>query len=203
MTDQLKHDAGKPRLSLVPPGLIEAVGYIRTYGAKLYGDDHSWQLVVPERYRDAMMRHLVAYMRNPAAVDVESGYPHLWHLACNAAFLIELAMMPAEEVTVIEPYAPTPGVVAMTNADMSNWGNVDVYKYNPDTPDSKGEYLRTDSQQTVQEQRLEAKRQGKEYVQCAVCGKKFIAKSYNQIYCTYECQQAKYAAKRRAERGEL
>ena len=36
------------------------------------------------------MRHLVAYMREPQGTDEESGLPHLWHVACNVAFLIEL-----------------------------------------------------------------------------------------------------------------
>lgn len=43
------------------------------------------------RYRDAAYRHWLAYLEDPASVDKESGLPHLWHLACNIAFLIELA----------------------------------------------------------------------------------------------------------------
>lgn len=41
-------------------------------------------------YRDALFRHLLANLDDPAGVDTESRLPHLWHLACNAAFLIEL-----------------------------------------------------------------------------------------------------------------
>lgn len=85
-----KADTGKPRLALVPPGLIEAVGVVRTYGTQKYGDPENWRQVEPWRYRDAMMRHLCAYLRDPCSVDEESGYPHLWHLATNVAFLIEL-----------------------------------------------------------------------------------------------------------------
>jgi len=29
-------------------------------------------------------------LRDPQAVDKESGFPHLWHMACNIAFLCEL-----------------------------------------------------------------------------------------------------------------
>lgn len=36
------------------------------------------------------MRHVVAYLGDPHGVDEESGLPHLWHMACNIAFLIEL-----------------------------------------------------------------------------------------------------------------
>lgn len=84
-----KHDEGKPRTSLVPPGLIEAVGIVRTFGTNKYGDPDGWRKVEPERYRDAMMRHVVAWLRDPQSVDEESGLPHLWHIATNIAFLIE------------------------------------------------------------------------------------------------------------------
>lgn len=84
-----KHDQGKVRMALVPPKLIEAVGHIRTYGTSKYGDPEGWRKVELWRYRDALMRHLVEYLKDPASVDEESGYSHLWHLACNVAFLIE------------------------------------------------------------------------------------------------------------------
>jgi hypothetical protein len=85
-----KADTGKPRLDLVPPSIIEAIGVIRTYGTNKYHDPENWRKVEPERYRAALMRHLCAYLRDPTSVDEESGYKHMWHLACNVAFLIEL-----------------------------------------------------------------------------------------------------------------
>lgn len=88
----IKRDAGKPRLSLVPPELLEAVGAVRTYGVEKYGDAESWHKVEPERYRDALLRHLMAYIKQPEAIDKESGLPHLWHAACNMAFLIALGV---------------------------------------------------------------------------------------------------------------
>ncbi len=90
MGDNLKHDANKPRLALVPPELIEAVGEVRTFGVQKYGDSESWKMVETYRYKDAMMRHLVAYLKDSKSVDEESGLSHLWHLACNVAFLIAL-----------------------------------------------------------------------------------------------------------------
>lgn len=86
---QAKHDVGKPRLSLVPPSLIEAVGRVRTYGTDKYGSPDNWRTVEPWRYKDALMRHLCEYLRDPNSVDDESGLPHLEHLACNVAFLLE------------------------------------------------------------------------------------------------------------------
>lgn len=89
--DKYKFDNGKPRLALVPPELIEAVGAVRTYGVSKYGDSDSWKKVEPHRYKDALMRHLCAYIKDGNAVDAESGLPHLWHAACNVAFLIALS----------------------------------------------------------------------------------------------------------------
>lgn len=90
MQDQtIKADAGKPRLTLVPQGIIYAIAAIREYGVNKYGESESWKQVEPERYRDALFRHMLAYLRAPDGVDTESGMPHLWHVACNVAFLIE------------------------------------------------------------------------------------------------------------------
>lgn len=90
MSDNLKYDDNKPRLDLVPPELIEAVGIVRTYGVSKYGDSESWKQVEPYRYRAALMRHICLYLEEPDGVDAESGLPHLWHIACNVAFLIAL-----------------------------------------------------------------------------------------------------------------
>lgn len=85
-----KADAGKPRLSLVPRKIIWAIAAIREYGNKKYGDPNNWKKVEPERYRDAAYRHFMRYLDDPTGVDEESGLPHLWHLACNIAFLCEM-----------------------------------------------------------------------------------------------------------------
>lgn len=85
-----KADAGKPRLTLVPPRIIWDVAAIREYGTEKYGDAENWRKVSPQRYRDAAFRHFMAYLAGYDSVDEESGLPHLWHLACNIAFLCEL-----------------------------------------------------------------------------------------------------------------
>ncbi len=87
---QAKADAGKPRLTLVPTEIIRNIAVIREYGNRKYGSAENWRTVEVERYRDAAYRHLLAYIDDPASVDEESGLPHLWHLACNVAFLCEL-----------------------------------------------------------------------------------------------------------------
>lgn len=87
-----KADAGKPRVSLVPSQIIFDIARIREYGNKKYpeGGKDNWKRVEVERYRDAAYRHLLAYIDDPHGVDEESGMPHLWHLACNVAFLCAL-----------------------------------------------------------------------------------------------------------------
>ena len=85
-----KDDSGKRKLSLVPRKIIWDIAAIREYGNAKYGDPNNWRKVEPERYRDAAFRHFLKYLDDPHGVDDESGLPHLWHLACNIAFLCEM-----------------------------------------------------------------------------------------------------------------
>lgn len=86
---EAKADKGKLHLTRVPPSLVKAVAAVRDYGTEKYGDPDNWKTVEPERYKDALYRHWLAFLEGEE-VDAESGLPHLWHLACNAAFLIEM-----------------------------------------------------------------------------------------------------------------
>ena len=85
-----KADADKVRLSLAPMQILIDIARVREYGTEKYGDPENWRQVQPERYVDALLRHTVAYVRDRKAVDEESGLPHLWHMACNLAFLCEM-----------------------------------------------------------------------------------------------------------------
>ena len=86
----VKQDAGKLRITLVPLEIIRCIAAVRMYGVEKYKDPDNWKRVEPERYRDALMRHLLAYLDDPHSIDEESGLPHLWHAACNIAFLCEM-----------------------------------------------------------------------------------------------------------------
>jgi hypothetical protein len=86
-SQQAESDAGKPQLSLVPLAMMEPIARVREYGCKKYGDPENWKQVSPERYRDALLRHLYAYMEDPKSVDEESGLKHFDHALCNMAFL--------------------------------------------------------------------------------------------------------------------
>lgn len=88
----MKADAGKLQLTLVPRQIIRDIAEVRMYGNQKYpeGGPDNWKQVEVQRYRDAMFRHMMEYLDDPDGVDAESGLPHLWHLACNVAFLCEL-----------------------------------------------------------------------------------------------------------------
>lgn len=90
---EAKADTGKARLTLVPRKILFDIARIRMYGNEKYGDPENWRTVEPWRYRDAAFRHFCAYLDDPTGVDEESGLPHLWHLACNIAFLCEMEDM--------------------------------------------------------------------------------------------------------------
>ena len=84
-----KADNGKLCPTLVPPSLVVAVAKVRMFGTAKYGSSENWRQVEPQRYRDALYRHFLAYLGGEKN-DQESGLPHLWHMACNIAFLIEM-----------------------------------------------------------------------------------------------------------------
>lgn len=87
---EAKADAGKLQITLVPTRIIEDIAEVRMYGNRKYHDPNNWKQVEIERYRDALCRHLLAYIRDPESVDEESGIPHYKHMACNMAFICEM-----------------------------------------------------------------------------------------------------------------
>ena len=86
----IKADGGKLELCLVPRQIIKDIAEIRMFGNRKYQDPNNWRRVEIGRYRNALFRHLLAYLDDPEGVDEESGIEHLKHLACNVAFLCEL-----------------------------------------------------------------------------------------------------------------
>ena len=87
---QAKADQGKPCPSLCPVSLIDAVTAVRMFGLKKYHDPDNWKQVEPERYHQAMLRHILAAWNDPYKIDPESGLPHIAHVATNIAFLLEM-----------------------------------------------------------------------------------------------------------------
>lgn len=90
----LKADAGKGRWTLLMQGFplaLAGVVEVLGFGAKKYAA-HSWRQVenAPERYRDALYRHLNA-LESGELVDPESGLSHWEHICFNALALNELS----------------------------------------------------------------------------------------------------------------
>ena len=86
----LKRDFGKPKLSLVPFQIVYDIAKVREYGINKYGDSNSWKEVEYKRYVNALLRHVLAFSNDIESVDEESNLPHLWHVACNVAFLCDI-----------------------------------------------------------------------------------------------------------------
>lgn len=99
ISQKVKADYGKEKLTLVPRRIIHDICAIRMYGNEKYpdGGPDNWKRVERERYRDAAFRHFLSYLDDPQGKDAESGFPHLWHLACNIAFLCEMEDEAANE----------------------------------------------------------------------------------------------------------
>jgi hypothetical protein len=86
----VKHDFGKPRLDLVPPGPLLALGDVMAHGEAKYGNN-DWRSLKDGdgRYYAAALRHMLAW-RTGERDDPESGLPHLAHVLANVVFLFEI-----------------------------------------------------------------------------------------------------------------
>jgi hypothetical protein len=82
-----KDDSAKLPVELVPPEAIEAIAEIMDFGRKKYSEA-GWKKVphAYRRYMGALLRHAYAILRGEIN-DPETGKPHIFHLACNAAFM--------------------------------------------------------------------------------------------------------------------
>lgn len=90
MSEEAKQTKGKPHYSYIPPAVLDALVVIREYGTHKYGDPDNWRNVPVAEYKEALLRHTRAIMEDLWTLDPESGYPHIWHAACNAAFIISM-----------------------------------------------------------------------------------------------------------------
>jgi hypothetical protein len=84
----IKHDESKRRMDLVPTSLVSSVARILEFGARKYGDNNWRKGLKWSRVYAALQRHLADFWEGND-LDSESGLPHLYHAACNIAFLIE------------------------------------------------------------------------------------------------------------------
>lgn len=85
-----KSYAGKLEVSLVPTQIIRDIAEVRMYGNKKYNTSNNWILVDKDRYKDALLRHTLAFLDDENSIDEESGIPHYRHMAANLAFICEM-----------------------------------------------------------------------------------------------------------------
>lgn len=88
LTSAIKHDSGKPPMSLLSRTALEEISKVLEFGANKYAADNWRKGFKWRRTLDAAMRHLTAFM-DGEDVDPESGLSHLAHLGCNIMFLLE------------------------------------------------------------------------------------------------------------------
>ncbi len=85
-----KADNGKLQISLVPMQINKDIAEVRMYGTNKYNSPNNWVIVEMQRYVDALLRHLIAFIEDNNSVDEESGIPHYKHAATNMAFICEM-----------------------------------------------------------------------------------------------------------------
>lgn len=85
-----KADNGKLQISLVPMQINKDIAEVRMYGTNKYNSPNNWVIVEMQRYVDALLRHLIAFIEDNNSVDEESGIPHYKHAATNMSFICEM-----------------------------------------------------------------------------------------------------------------
>jgi hypothetical protein len=83
----LRHDAGKPRVDLIPPDTLIAVGYVYSMGSEKYSP-RNWERGMPySKMLGPLLRHLYKWMAG-SKLDEESGHHHLAHVAFGVLGLL-------------------------------------------------------------------------------------------------------------------
>lgn len=87
MGDFIKKDEGKLQWSLMPFEQLEEVVKVLMNGAKKYSRDNWKKCDDTNRYKDALERHVVSYIKGEKK-DAEDNLSHLAHAICNCLFLM-------------------------------------------------------------------------------------------------------------------
>ena len=87
----IKADDGKLQWSLLPFEEMEDVVKVLMNGAKKYSAGNWRKCNDVGRYKDALMRHVVSYIKGEKIDNTDrggDGLPHLAHAICNCLFLM-------------------------------------------------------------------------------------------------------------------
>ena len=85
----VKHDADKPRISLIPPESAIGLARVLTHGAKKYGANNWCNGPDWSRYLDAAMRHTLEFQAGKD-IDADSGLATADHVQACWAILSAL-----------------------------------------------------------------------------------------------------------------
>ena len=84
----IKHDGGKPGMSLLSREALEQIALVMDFGKEKYAA-HNWRSGFQwSRPLSAAIRHIMAF-NDGEDKDPESGLSHLAHAACCIMFLLE------------------------------------------------------------------------------------------------------------------
>lgn len=88
MSAGIKHDQGKPPMSLLPMGALKEVAKVMDFGAKKYGRHNYKNGMDWSRLLDANLRHLSSFIEGED-LDPETQLSHIAHATCCSLFLLE------------------------------------------------------------------------------------------------------------------
>lgn len=83
----LKHDNGKPKLSLVNRACLNGIARAMEYGMKKYAKNNYKKGMEWSRIVDALLRHITAW-NEKEEIDAESQLNHLYHVGACVSMLI-------------------------------------------------------------------------------------------------------------------
>jgi Domain of unknown function (DUF5664) len=90
----IRHDSGKPRITILPGLAIEQVSKVGEMGALKYGDYNYRKGMKVSRFINPIWRHVfIEYFFKGNDVDPESGLHHLAHGAWNCLALLEQVLL--------------------------------------------------------------------------------------------------------------
>lgn len=96
MSEGVKHDDGKPDLSLLSSIALLEIAKVLDHGKRKYSA-HNWRGGFKySRLIAAVLRHILAY-NNGEEIDPETGLSHLAHASCGLMFLLEFEKTGAGE----------------------------------------------------------------------------------------------------------
>lgn len=86
-TEGVKHDQGKPPLTLIPGDFLLGMAEVFQRGAVKYGRHNFRKGLLISRTLDAALRHLLAFNEGED-LDPETNLNHLFHAACSLAMTV-------------------------------------------------------------------------------------------------------------------